>query len=173
MSTARFNLRRRWFLAASGILLMPLVLPRVAKAEDVVEIEMSGTGSGSHVWFRPRGLLLQPGQKVRWINRDTGNSHTATAYHPDNHKPLRIPEKASSWDSGYLLPGESFEWVFEEPGVYDYFCLPHEFAGMVGRIVVGDVENAHPYQETDSKLPEAALEQLPALQEIRQKRSVD
>ena len=22
-------------------------------------------------------------------------------------------------------------------GVYDYFCLPHEAAGMVGRIVVG------------------------------------
>ena len=23
-------------------------------------------------------------------------------------------------------------------GVYDYFCIPHEHAGMVGRIVVGE-----------------------------------
>jgi plastocyanin len=24
------------------------------------------------------------------------------------------------------------------PGVYDYFCTPHEMAGMVGRIIVGE-----------------------------------
>ena len=23
------------------------------------------------------------------------------------------------------------------PGVYDYFCMPHEEAGMVGRLIVG------------------------------------
>ena len=23
------------------------------------------------------------------------------------------------------------------PGVYDYYCMPHEAAGMVGRIIVG------------------------------------
>ena len=35
------------------------------------------------------------------------------------------------------MPGESFEVELTEPGVYDYFCIPHEHAGMVGRIVVG------------------------------------
>jgi hypothetical protein len=28
--------------------------------------------------------------------------------------------------------------VFQHEGVYDYFCKPHEAAGMVGRIVVGN-----------------------------------
>src|SRR5690606_42039096 len=55
---------------------------------------MAGTSTGSEVWFRPRGLRLRPGQAVRWVNRDAGNVHTATAYHPDNGKPLRMPPGA-------------------------------------------------------------------------------
>ena len=27
--------------------------------------------------------------------------------------------------------------TFTVEGVYDYYCVPHEHAGMVGRIVVG------------------------------------
>jgi hypothetical protein len=51
---------------------------------------------------------------------------------------LRIPEAAEPWDSGFLInPGDHFEVTLTVEGVYDYFCLPHEAAGMVGRIVVG------------------------------------
>jgi hypothetical protein len=67
------------------------------------------------------------------------NVHTSTAYHPanDGHA-LRIPEAAEPWDSGYLIePGDYFEVTLTVPGVYDYFCAPHEMAGMVGRIIVG------------------------------------
>ena len=40
--------------------------------------------------------------------------------------------------SGYLVePGDRFEVTLTVPGVYDYFCTPHEAAGMVGRIIVG------------------------------------
>jgi plastocyanin len=65
--------------------------------------------------------------------------HTATAYHPANGgRPLRIPGHAAPWASGYLAePGETFEVKLSAEGVYDYFCAPHEMAGMVGRIVVG------------------------------------
>jgi len=30
------------------------------------------------------------------------------------------------------------EHTFTIPGVYDYLCMPHEAAGMVGRIIVGE-----------------------------------
>ena len=51
---------------------------------------------------------------------------------------LRIPEGATPWDSGFLVnPGDHFDVTFSVDGVYDYYCLPHEEAGMVGRIVVG------------------------------------
>jgi len=53
-----------------------------------------------------------------------------------NHS-LRIPEAAQLWDSKYLLPAHTFEITLTMGGVYDYFCLPHEIAGMVGRIIVG------------------------------------
>ncbi|MFA5522296.1 MAG: plastocyanin/azurin family copper-binding protein [Castellaniella sp.] len=153
-------LRRRLLLATGGLVLATPAL-RFSRAEDIVEIAMAGTATGSHVWFRPRGLYLRPGQGVRWVNKDAGNVHTTTAYHPDNGKALRIPQNAQSWDSGYLMPDQSFELIFEVPGVYDYYCKPHEQAGMVGRIVVGDVDaQAQARALTDAGLPEAALAQL-------------
>ena len=33
---------------------------------------------------------------------------------------------------------------FTVTGVYDYFCIPHEEAGMVGRIIVGSPTSAGP-----------------------------
>src|SRR5690606_13047344 len=97
-----------------------------------------GTANGSRVWFDPIRLHVLPGQTVRWINRDPGNSHTVTSYHPSIFdRPQRIPDGAAPWDSDYLLPGESFAITFTVEGIYDYYCVPHEHAGMVGRIVVG------------------------------------
>jgi len=166
--------RRRRLLSAGGGLLLaagggPLlaVAPARAAATDEVEIAMAGTATGSEVWFRPRGLLIRPGQTVRWVNRDTGNVHTTTAYHPANHKARRIPEGAASWNSDYLMPGQSFALRFEVPGVYDYFCIPHEHAGMVGRIIVGTADAAaRPYAATDAELPPQALDRLPAVADI-------
>ena len=84
------------------------------------------------------GSISESGQTVRWTNRDSGNSHTVTSYHPEIfERPLRIPAGAEPWNSDYLLPNESFSMTFTIEGVYDYYCVPHEHAGMVGRIVVG------------------------------------
>ena len=33
--------------------------------------------------------------------------------------------------------GFTFEQTFEEDGIYNYFCEPHEAAGMLGSVVVG------------------------------------
>lgn len=166
--------RRRLLLCAGSGLLLSSGWPGRSIAAQEVEISMSGTRNGARVWFRPRGLLIQPGQTIRWINHDSGNVHTITAYHPDNGKPLRIPEGARSWDSGYLMPEESFAMAFNIPGVYDYFCIPHEHAGMVGRIVVGEAVSSNPpYGDSDGLLPEAAVAGFPAVAKIRQDVTVD
>ncbi|TAU86585.1 hypothetical protein ELI38_29585 (plasmid) [Rhizobium leguminosarum] len=135
---------------------------------------MQGRADGSHVWFDPIGVLIKPGQMIRWINQNPGNSHTTTAYHPANFgKPLRIPEAANSWDSDYLLPDESFSVTFTEHGVYDYYCIPHEHAGMVGRIIVGEAHGS--WMESvaaSSGLPDEALKAFPMVEEIMAKRIV-
>lgn len=138
-------------------------------AEGAVEIAMQGNDDGSLVWFEPAGILVAPGRTVRWTNRDAGNSHTATAYHPGNFgRPLRIPGKAKPWNSDYLLPDESFSTMLVEAGVYDYYCIPHEHAGMVGRIVVASPGGADPAvrEYPDGDLPEVALKAFPTVEEI-------
>lgn len=164
-------LSRRNVLQIGGLLLAGL--PLHAAAEDAVaEVVMHGNADGSKVWFDPIGFLVRPGQTVRWINRDRGNSHTATSYHPNNDgHPLRIPEGAEPWNSDYLLPDESFEARLTAPGVYDYFCIPHEHAGMVGRIVVMAEGAAVPSEAADP-LPAELAHAFPTVAEIMRLGSV-
>jgi plastocyanin len=109
--------------------------------QEVVIIHMVESPDGTEVYFDPVGLHISPGQKVRWVQ--VRGYHSTTSYSPsnDNHE-LRIPEGAEPWDSGILQThapekGSTFDHTFIQEGVYDYFCRPHEAAGMVGRIVVG------------------------------------
>ncbi|MEO8668799.1 MAG: plastocyanin/azurin family copper-binding protein [Bauldia sp.] len=142
-------LSRRHILRTGGLALAGLSLPAWT-AEGGIDIRMRGDAVGADVWFDPVGFLVGPGATVRWRNDDAGNSHTTTAYHPDNRgHPLRIPEGAVPWNSDYLLPGETFAVTFAKPGVYDYFCIPHEMAGMVGRIVVAEAGGAAPVAVDD------------------------
>lgn len=160
---------RRIILGAAAAAL--IVGPRLVWAADKVDIAMSGRPDGSHVWFNPIGLLVAPGTTIRWTNTDKSNSHTATAYHPALYgRQARIPEGAEPWDSDYLLPGESFEVTLSVAGVYDFYCVPHEHAGMVGRIIVGEpTGEPYPDVEVDAKLtglPDVALANLPKVDAI-------
>lgn len=132
------TLTRRDLLLAAGGTLLAINLPTLASGQPPVLIEMRGTARGERVWFDPFGFAVQPGTTLTFINRDIGNAHTVTAYHPELFDRVRrIPQLAAPFNSGYLLPGHSFELRLTVPGVYDFYCIPHEPAGMVGRIVVG------------------------------------
>lgn len=158
---------RRQILGTGGGVAAALFLPRsLALAAQTVDIVMTGGKMGTHVWFEPTGIRIAPGQTVRWINRDKANAHTATAYHPENFdRSRRIPARAKPWDSDYLLPDETFSTMLTVPGVYDYYCVPHEQAGMVGRIIVGEPDRDD-IEATDADLPQAALQALPPIAEI-------
>lgn len=113
------------------------------RQEAIVTIAMKGTPRGERVWFEPNGVAVPLGTRLRFVNEDPGNSHTATCFHPDLYGQMRrIPVCAQPWESGFLLPDQSFETVLTLPGVYDYYCLPHLAHGMVGRIVVGNSQSA-------------------------------
>jgi plastocyanin len=162
---------RRAFVATTLAAAAGLAMPGRA-APPAATIRMISLPDGSDVWFEPVGLWVAPGTVVTWTNgADQANSHTATAYHPANGHSLRIPAGAKPWDSGYLLPGARFSVTLTEEGVYDYFCLPHEAAGMVGRIVVGQPGGAGaiPFDRT---VPIAAQRAFPAVEEILRRGSV-
>lgn len=148
---------RRGVLGSAAALLAGFGVPRIVRAADEpVEIRMTAAMRGEHVAFDPVGLAVRPGQLIRWIGE--GETHTATAYK------RRIPKGAKPWDSGYLLPGKTFEVRLTMPGVYDYFCRPHHAAGMVGRIVVGDVAGEPDYP--DGEVPAGARRVFPSVAEI-------
>jgi plastocyanin len=180
---------RRAFLKAGGLALAGLglgsrreafaaALSDVRTGSDLALelIEMRSDPLGAHVWFDPIGLFVRPGTTVRWTVRQ--NVHTATAYHPRNdHHPLRIPTGATPWDSKFLVnPGDHFEVTLTVPGVYDYYCAPHEAAGMVGRIVVGKPggPGAQPFgywkgdagTENWREVPDAARAAFPSIARI-------
>jgi len=172
---------RRAFITAGGLALAGLAVPR-ARAAAPVEIGMMSDTLGTAVWFDPIGVHVRPGQTVRFTVH--ANVHTTTAYHPKNdHHSLRIPERAVPWDSRFLVnPGSHFEVTLTVPGVYDYFCAPHEVAGMVGRIVVGqpsgpgtlafDYFRGRPGTEAWIPVPPAAQKAFPSVSAIMRERVV-
>jgi plastocyanin len=175
---------RRELLRAGGLAVAGLAAPRLGRSASLVEIRMRSDARGEHVGFDPIGILIQPGRTVRWITESPGNPHTTTAYHPRNGQhPLRIPEQAEPWDSGFLLkPGDHFDVTLTVEGVYDYFCLPHEAAGMVGRIVVGrpsgpgaqpfDYFTGRPGSADWLPVPDAARRSFPPVEAIVRQRVV-
>ena len=79
-----------------------------------------------------------PGRVIRWINLDPGDSHTTTAYHPnETGATLAHARRRRTLELG-RPPAErrDFSVTLTREGVYDFFCIPHEQAGMVGRIIV-------------------------------------
>lgn len=168
--------RRQMVCGIGGVIVTDLVRPSRLHADVQVDIAMRGGRDGADAWFEPIGLLVNVGSAVRWTNRDAGNVHTSTAYHPKMFdRPRRIPAGAEPWNSDYLMPDESFSIIFSVPGVYDFYCIPHEHSGMVGRIVVvregGSDVPAAPERET-TDLPDIALRAFPTVEEIHQKRVI-
>ena len=72
--------------------------------------------------FAPASITVPVGTTVTWA--DVSGSHTTTSYD-------------GLWDSGDRLPaGQSFSYTFNQPGVYRYYCKPHENSGMIGTVLV-------------------------------------
>lgn len=99
--------------------------------EDVVVIE--GPEAEVNVLdntFNEQNIQVAPGTKVVWTN----NGH-------QNHDVIATGEN-TDWgtETGALGPDEVYEYTFEEPGTYRYYCSIHGTAeaGMIGAVVVAD-----------------------------------
>jgi len=98
------------------------------------------------VAFEPQELTVSAGDTVAFAHR-AGEAHTVVAYEDG------IPGGAEYWASGgfdsesaaregwengegAVQSGQSYVHTFETAGEHEYFCTPHEAAGMTGTIVV-------------------------------------
>ena len=70
--------------------------------------------------FGPRDLNVAVGTKVTWVN--------------DDEIPHTVAETHKLFRSGALDTGDSYSWVFNTPGEYEYFCALHP--QMLGKILV-------------------------------------
>jgi plastocyanin len=86
-------------------------------------------------YFEPSGLFIQPGQTVKF-SASTPH-HTVSSFHPLHGRTPRVPDGVPAFSSPLLPVGSYWLYTFEKEGVYDLFCGPHEYFGMVMRVVVG------------------------------------
>ena len=87
-------------------------------------------------YFDPTGLYVEPGDTVRFSA--VSPFHNVMAYHPGFAQTRRVPEDVPPISSPMFAEGGYWLYTFDEPGVYDLYCGPHEFLGMVVRVVVGE-----------------------------------
>lgn len=89
--------------------------------------------------FAPMGLHINEGDVVRFEVHSP--DHTITAYHTGHGRQQRVPDDAKPFSSPIITPGGYWLYRFDEPGIYDINCAPHEFFGMVMRIIVGNPDD--------------------------------
>ena len=116
-------IKKSIYILLLSIFLLAACQPAPAEPVDEpspAEIEVTMPGRV----FDPVEVTIEVGTTVRWINTDN-EFHTVTAGTRDNPTGL--------FDAP-LDPGEEFSYTFDEPGTYEYHCIPH--FGMDGVVIV-------------------------------------
>jgi len=111
-------MKRLLWLAALSLLIVSALAPAAWAQGEEVTVNMEDN------FFDQANITVEPGTTVTWV-QSGDNPHTTTSYD-------------GLWDSGMIEGGSdgTFSFTFEEPGTYDYFCIPHEELGMIGSVTV-------------------------------------
>lgn len=88
---------------------------------DEVTVEVGSDGGLS---YGPAAVAVSPGTTVRWEWTGEGGDHNVAAENGDF-----TSETVSE-------AGHTFEYTFDESGIYEYVCTPHRAVGMKGAVYV-------------------------------------
>lgn len=81
-------------------------------------------GAGSGFAFSPANIVVDTGTTVRWEWTGAGGVHN-------------VIDRSGAFESGLTAEaGHTFTHTFDEPGVFEYVCTPHQTRGMVGTVDV-------------------------------------
>ena len=81
-------------------------------------------------FYKPATLKIKKGTTVRWTNASSVQ-HTVTS-----GASSQLLDKPGAVFDAPLAPGGTFQFTFNQVGVYPYFCRFHEGMGMKGRVKV-------------------------------------
>jgi halocyanin-like protein len=81
-------------------------------------------GAGDGLAFGPAAVHIDNGATIVWEWTGEGGAHN-------------VVSEDEVFNSGSPTTSGTFEYTFEEDGIYPYFCVPHKGAGMLGAVVVG------------------------------------
>jgi plastocyanin len=106
-------------------------------------------GAGSLMRVIPGFLVVRSGDTVKRTNYSPQEIHTTTFLSdgmmiPDFPSPQALQQSGNNtnyngtgyYNSGAVLPGQSYSLTFTNPGFYTYFCLVHDEMNMIGYIEV-------------------------------------
>ena len=82
-------------------------------------------GSGGNLVFEPNEITISAGDTVHFINEALPPHNIIVEARPD-----------LSRESLLFAPGETQDVVFADVGDYNFFCGPHQGAGMTGIVHV-------------------------------------
>ncbi len=98
----------------------------ILKGDVIMSTKVSRPGcEKTDSCYTPSKIVIKQGGSVTWVNEDVA-FHSVTSGYYD--------EPSEIFDSDYLNPEESFTFVFENIGTYDYFCTLHPW--MKGQVIV-------------------------------------
>lgn len=135
--------RRAVVLSLAGASVAGLSRPKLARAKnnktqiipasaDTVVVNMNNA-----LKFVPDVITIKAGTTVEWRNVESyPHSVTADKSIAANPANVELPRGAKAFNSGRIDGGNSWQYTFTIPGIYRYFCIPHEDARMLGTVVV-------------------------------------
>jgi plastocyanin len=99
--------------------LVMLLLAAPAWAVDVV------MGAGGNLVFEPNDITISAGDTLHFVNEALPPHNIIVEARPDLSREALL-----------FAPGESQDVVFADAGDYNFFCGPHQGAGMTGVVHV-------------------------------------
>ena len=114
-------------MGASALATVPLKAFADGHTTHTVEM-LNKNEAGDRQVFDPPVIKVAVNDAVNFVATDRGHNSAS-------HKDM-LPEGAAEWKGAI---SKDIEVQFTVPGVYGYFCTPHQSVGMVGLVLVGDV----------------------------------
>lgn len=96
-----------------------------ARGQDEFRITVGARGANGYYYYGPPAVAVSPGTTLTWEWNGRGGTHN-------------VVSTSGAFTSGQLVDdkGHTFTRELQNPGVYRYFCSPHQSLGMKGAVFV-------------------------------------